>query len=150
MSLAALIRGNRAKDVATAIHAIPATHQPESAGTVAKVATIAVATRTSEKATHTSEAFEERAAIIEFDGGCSRADAERRAALELQDKAVRLLDRCSDGFRLARLDRLVELVAPAYRASVAEIEIMKFLARRDVENALTCFSELARQEGVLP
>ena len=150
MTLAALIRGRRAKDVATAIPAIPATQQHESPGVIAKIATIAVATRTSEKVAFTSEAYDERAAIIEFDGGFSRAVAESLATLEIQNKAASPLIGNSEDIMLARLDQLIELVAPAYSASVAEIEIMKDLALRDVENALTCFSELARQEGLQP
>jgi hypothetical protein len=46
MSLAELIRGKRFVALATAIPAIPATHHQELAGTVARIATVAVANPT--------------------------------------------------------------------------------------------------------
>jgi hypothetical protein len=49
MSLAELIRGKRFVGLATAIPAIPATHHQELAGTVARIATVAVANPTEAK-----------------------------------------------------------------------------------------------------
>ncbi len=48
------------------------------------------------------EAFEERAAILEFDAGMTREDAERMAAL---DVAVAMLEQCKRR-RLERQERL--------------------------------------------
>ncbi len=48
------------------------------------------------------EAYEERAAILEFDAGMSRADAEKMAAL---DVAVAMLEQCKRR-RLERQERL--------------------------------------------
>lgn len=48
------------------------------------------------------EAYEERAGILEFEAGMSRADAERMAAL---DVAVSMLEQCKNR-RLERQERL--------------------------------------------
>lgn len=42
---------------------------------------------TSEKADCLAEEFEERAAIMEYDGGMSRAEAERKARLDVYSTA---------------------------------------------------------------
>ena len=95
MILADLIRKKSSGQVATAIPAIPAipVAQPkELAGTVATIATIAVANPREAKTKHSEftdahaarEAFEERAAIREFDGGFNRKEAERLAHDDLR------------------------------------------------------------------
>ena len=96
MTLADLIRKKSSGQVATAIPAIPAIpveQSKESAwGTVATIATIAVANPREAKTKHSEladvqaarEAFEERAAIREFDGGFNRKQAERLAHYDLR------------------------------------------------------------------
>ena len=64
---------------ATATPATTATVQPESRPSVAKVATVAVANASDSESAGLREAFEERAAIMEFDGGLNRKAAERNA-----------------------------------------------------------------------
>ena len=78
MILSALIRKGGLWKVATAIPATDATEEGKMAGTVARIATVAVASPPSPE-TFDREAFEERAAIMEFDGGLSRDEAEREA-----------------------------------------------------------------------
>ena len=86
MSLLDLIRRNRTADVATAIPATDATEQEWPKGSVAGIATVAVA---SSQQAFDHDAFEERAAIMEYDGGLERADAERLALLlVLQSRGV--------------------------------------------------------------
>lgn len=77
-----------------------------------------------------AEAIVERAAIIEFDSGTGRVEAERLALIDDQGR---------------ELESLLAIVAPAYRATPAEIEEMKDCARSDLENALVCYSGLANQ-----
>ena len=90
MTLADLIRKKSSGQVATAIPAIPAIPVEQSKGsaaTVATIATIAVANSLEAKTKHSEladvqaarEAFEERAAIREYDGGFNRKEAERLA-----------------------------------------------------------------------
>lgn len=83
VSLIDLIRKREPRELATAIPAIPATNRfngPDAPGTVARIATVAVADAfVSEGLADTLEAFEERAAIHEFDAGMPRAEAERVA-----------------------------------------------------------------------
>ena len=98
MTLADLIRKKASGQVATAIPAIPAIpveQSKESAwGTVATIATIAVANPREAKTKHSEftdahaarEAFEERAAIREFDGGFNRKEAERLAHDDLRPR----------------------------------------------------------------
>lgn len=82
MILSALIRKGGLWKVATAIASTDATEEGKRAGTVARVATVAVATPPSPE-TFDREAFEERAAIMEIDGGLTRHEAERLAAMAL-------------------------------------------------------------------
>lgn len=91
MSLADLIRKRNAGNLATAIPAISATQQGESAATVARIATVAVASPTSSKP-FDREAFGERGAIREFDGGFSRHDAEQLARADLADDRIHCTD----------------------------------------------------------
>lgn len=91
MTLAALIRKGGLAKAATAIRAIPATQHGKAAATVARIATVAIAKPTS-PATIDREAFEERAAVREFDGGLSRADAERLALVDLADDRIHCTD----------------------------------------------------------
>ncbi len=91
MSLSNLIRAkSEPAKFATAIPATSATPRAESVRTVASVATVAVAKSESEKPEKVGagdtamepidrEAWEERAAIAEYDGGLIRADAETLA-----------------------------------------------------------------------
>jgi hypothetical protein len=92
MTLSALIRKSATVKVATAIPAISATQPGEVSETVARIATVAVANPTERKTANDAanpnalaaepfdpEAWEERAAIAEFDGGMTRQDAERLA-----------------------------------------------------------------------
>ena len=96
MTLADLIRKKSSGQVATAILAIPAIpveQSKESAGgTVATIATIAIANPGEAKTKHSDladahaarEAFEERAAIREYDGGFDRQEAERLSIADLE------------------------------------------------------------------
>ena len=128
MTLAALIR--KRDPVATAIHAIPATTRVAIPGTVARIATIAVANPTDENDLKRSEAIEERAAIIEFDSGADRAEAERLALLD-------------DQWR--ELESLLAIVGPVFRTSEHEYAVMRECARGDLANALTCYRSMAEQ-----
>lgn len=100
MTLLALIRKRDTGKLATAIPAISAIPVSDSTGNerrIARIAKIAVANPEEVKpatpapvvgtdttaATFDQEWFEERAAIYEFDAGCSRQEAERRAYLEV-------------------------------------------------------------------
>lgn len=67
---------------ATATPATPATHGGETGRTVATVATVAVATSPKTVAPADWEAREERAAILEFDGGLTREVAEKLAGIQ--------------------------------------------------------------------
>ena len=87
MILSALIRKGGLQQVATAISATDATEEGKKAETVARVAAVAVARSTSREP-FDREAFEERAAIREFDGGLSREEAERLALLEFHGGTV--------------------------------------------------------------
>ena len=84
MTLSNLIRKGGLAKVATAT---PATVATQAAATVAEVATVAVAkppmsaTNDDMAAEASREAAEERAAILEYDGGLPRPEAERIAAL---------------------------------------------------------------------
>ncbi len=69
---------------ATATPATPATHGRGNGGTVATVATVAVARIPKSVAGADKEAREERAAILEFDAGLARADAERQAGFPME------------------------------------------------------------------
>ena len=95
MTLADLIRKKASGQVATVIPATPAipVAQPkELAGTVATIATITIANSGEAKTKHSKltdvhaarEAFEERAAIREYDGGFNRKEAERLAIADLE------------------------------------------------------------------
>ena len=95
MILADLIRKKSSGQVATAIPAIPAIPVEQSKGsaaTVATIATIAIANPREAKTKHSDlanahaarEAFEERAAIREYDGGFNRQEAERLAHDDLR------------------------------------------------------------------
>ena len=86
MSLSALIKKGGLLSIATATPATFATDEPQQRPSVATVATVAVATAPDKAANDPSqaqdfdrEAFEERAAIMEFDGGLSRIESERLA-----------------------------------------------------------------------
>ena len=91
MTLAALIRKRESGKPATAIPATAATEEGRKVGTVARIATVAVANESREPGKPscpiTAEAidadarefFEERAAIAEYDGGLSREEAEAKA-----------------------------------------------------------------------
>jgi len=89
MTLLALIRKRDTGKLATAIPAIPAipvTSSTRNDQRIARIAKVAVANPKEPKATAApfdDELFQERAAIMEFDGGLSRAEAERRAYLEV-------------------------------------------------------------------
>ena len=92
MILADLIRKKSSGQVATAIPAIPAIPVEQSKGSAATVATIAIANPREAKTKHSDlanahaarEAFEERAAIREYDGGFNRQEAERLAHDDLR------------------------------------------------------------------
>ena len=76
MSLSALIqKGGLARSATPATSATSATGRVKVTPTVATVATVAVAS-----AFFDLDAFEERAAIMEYDGGLTRDQAERLAA----------------------------------------------------------------------
>ena len=77
--------------MATATVATVATQGTGKAQTVAKVASVAVANPTN-PATIDREAFEERAAVREFDGGFNRQDAERLALADLADDRIHCTD----------------------------------------------------------
>ena len=86
MSLSALIKKGGLRSIATATPATFATDEPQQRPSVATVATVAVATAPDKAANDPTqaqgfdrEAFEERAAIMEFDGGLSRIESERLA-----------------------------------------------------------------------
>jgi len=81
MILSALIRKGGLRQVATATSATGATEEGNKARTVARIATVAVASPQSPEP-FDCEAFEERAAIMEFDGGLTRGEAELLAFLE--------------------------------------------------------------------
>lgn len=83
MSLSALIKKGGLRELATATPATSATDESLTPPSVATVATVAVATAPDKAANDPAhaqdfdrEAFEERAAIMEYDGGVSRAEAE--------------------------------------------------------------------------
>jgi hypothetical protein len=90
MTLSALIRKRDTGNLATAIPAIFATQPKREIATVARIATVAVASPEKQKTVSPvmvaanpiadspfdPEAFEERAAICEFDGGLTREEAE--------------------------------------------------------------------------
>ena len=100
MTLSALIRKRGTGNLATAIPAISATQPKEGAGTVARIATVAI-TKSPQGRCYSAtvalledppaspapvidwEAFEERAAIMEYDGGLTREEAERKALAAL-------------------------------------------------------------------
>ena len=96
MILADLIRKKSSGQVATAIVAIVATVPPadsfDCSTGIAGIATIAVANPEEAKTKHSDladahaarEAFEERAAIREYDGGFNRKEAERLAHDDLR------------------------------------------------------------------
>lgn len=83
MSLASLLKKGGLSGCATAIPATFATDAPKQLPKVARVATVAVATATEQAANNPPatdrEAWEERAAIAQYDGGLSRQDAEALA-----------------------------------------------------------------------
>lgn len=75
MILLALIRKGVLRQAATAIPATGATGDGKKTGSVARIATVAVANSPSQE-TYDLEAFAERAAIMEFDGGLARHEVE--------------------------------------------------------------------------
>ena len=83
MSLASLLKKGGLSGRATAIPATFATEAPEQLSKVATVATVAVATAPEQAANDQPspdrEAWPERAAIAEYDGGLTRQDAEALA-----------------------------------------------------------------------
>ena len=91
MTLAALIRKRESGKPATAIPATAATEEGRKVGTVARIATVAVANESREPGKPSCpiiaeaidadalEFFEERAGIAEYDGGLSREEAEAQA-----------------------------------------------------------------------
>jgi len=83
MSLAGLLKKGSLRGFATATPATPATDKPLIPPSVATVATVAVASAldraTKEAQPLDREAWPERAAIAEYDGGLSRQDAEALA-----------------------------------------------------------------------
>jgi hypothetical protein len=88
MSLSALIKKGGLRKAATATLATSATDEAPTPPSVATVATVAVATAPDKAANDPAhvqafdpEAFAERAAIMEHDGGMSRAEAEAAAAV---------------------------------------------------------------------
>lgn len=87
MSLSALIKKGGLRGLATATPATSATDGAPARSSVATVATVAVATAQNKPANDPAqphhldpEAFAERAAIMEHDGGLNRAEAEAAAA----------------------------------------------------------------------
>lgn len=87
MSLSALIKKGVLRELATATPATSATGESLTHPSVATVAPVAVATVPAKAANDPAhaqdfdrEAFEERAAIMEYDGGLSRTEAEALAA----------------------------------------------------------------------
>lgn len=92
MILSALIRKRATGNLATAIPATPATQHREAPGTVATIATVATVAVASLPSPESfdREIFEERAAIIEFDGGVARAEAELLAWEQVQASLQRL------------------------------------------------------------
>ncbi len=91
MTLSTLMRKGGLREVATATVATVATQGTDKLPTVANVAKVAVANFTN-PATIDREAFEERAAIREFDGGFNRQDAERLALADLADDRIHCTD----------------------------------------------------------
>lgn len=91
MTLLALIRKRDTGSIATAIPAIPAIPDNQSTGNehrIARIAKVAVANPKEAKTTAADfdqEWFAEKAAIYEYDGGLLRAEAERRAYLEVMN-----------------------------------------------------------------
>lgn len=90
MSLLATLRARKQnREVATLTLATGATHEGVNAPTVARVATVTVARPENQSIEAANddpseaerELIEERAAIMEFDGGMERAQAERLAKL---------------------------------------------------------------------
>ena len=83
MTLASLLKKGSLRGAATATPATPATVDPLYPPSVATVATVAVATYTERAANDPPapdrEAWPERAAIAEYDGGLTRQDAEALA-----------------------------------------------------------------------
>lgn len=91
MTLATLMRKGGLREVATATVATVATQGTDKSPTVAKVATVAVANPQS-PATIDCEAFEEWAAIREFDAGFNRQESERLALADLADDRIHCTD----------------------------------------------------------
>ena len=89
MSLLATLRAQKQnREVATLTVATGATHEGANAPTVARVASVTVASpeiqhraAANDPSEVERELFEERAAIMEYDGGMDRAQAERLALL---------------------------------------------------------------------
>lgn len=79
MSFADWLRNADTRESATATPATLATVQPQNSTSVASVATVAVAKASDSELSNLREAFEERAAIMEFDGGLNRKAAQRKA-----------------------------------------------------------------------
>ena len=77
-----------------------------------------------------TEAFEERAAIMEFDGGLNRADAERLALLGIQRQ---------------ELEALICVIGPANKIPDHEYSVLLATARGDLANALIYYREQAKQ-----
>lgn len=73
---------------ATATFATSATHASVAPRTVATVAKVAVATLTELELEADQEALAERAAILEFDAGLSRAEAEQKSGLTEWDNSI--------------------------------------------------------------
>ena len=82
MSLSALIRKGGLAKVANANPAKAANDEPVTREPLARLATLALANPQSPEP-FDREAFEERAAIREFDGGYTRQEAERLAMIDL-------------------------------------------------------------------
>jgi len=89
MTLLALIRKRDTGNLATAIPAIPAipvSDSTENEHRIARIAKVAVANPKEVKpgaADFDQELLDEKAAIYEFEGGLTRAEAERRALQEV-------------------------------------------------------------------
>jgi hypothetical protein len=154
MSLAALIRKGGLAKSATATTATLATQWGKNAGTVAIVATVAVANPPSSKS-FDREAFEKRAAIREIDGGLSRKDVGLSSALSdrppntppvaltiAHGERARLGDAVAPEVELIAL---VDAVADFHGFNQEQRVEAKQIALADMEAALECFRDLAAQ-----
>lgn len=153
MSLLALIRKGGPDKAATATTATLATQGMKKAGTVAIVATVAVANPTGSES-FDRQAFEERAAIRECDGGLSREDAEQPPNVPAADPTLAPVQRAApslDADAGVELLALVDAVADFHGFNPEQRVEAKQIALADLEAALECFRALvAKIPGIQP